>query len=433
MTKLYTFLILAAAVSASAIAQEAVYENPKGLRYIGTIEDQRINPACSYLSRNPINENAFLWTPVGSTILYTDQSTGGPKAWSWVCDGATPSTLTKQDAQVEYKTVGTYNFPAETVTFGSGKKTYAPDLKIKVGGVAELCLADTREWINTYALGHQKYSDINGVLGGANKLDIEGVGNFYMLPGNEIFLDGVNVYLLSKPTKWPEGRKITITVYMSEIDPSTGSVSFTAPLRTIESGSITLDKIKTKEDGAYVPIVGGAVMPIRFNEPVDLYGKPFIFISVSGWGTDYTKEDMTILMDIQPNQIMRPQDAQNILAHNSFARLKGETDYLRPVSYYGGNYGSFMICPLVRGYETTQQSGISNVATESATAVKCTVSGDIATLNGADGTFTVYGISGAVQHIGTADGGEASFNVAGWAHGIYIVRDAKGNTAKFKI
>ncbi|MDE5682771.1 MAG: hypothetical protein K2I39_00990 [Muribaculaceae bacterium] len=433
MTKLYTFLILAAAASAPVIAQEAVYENPKGLRYIGTIEDQRINPACSYLSRNPINENAFLWTPVGSTILYTDQSTGGPKAWSWVCDGATPSTLTKQDAQVEYKTAGTYNFPAETVTFGSGQKTYAPDLKIKVGGVAELCLADTREWINTYALGHQKYSDINGVLGGANKLDIEGVGNFYMMPGNEIFLDGVNVYLLSKPTKWPEGRKITVTVYMSEIDPSTGSVSFTAPLRTIESGSITLDKIKTKEDGAYVPIVGGAVMPIRFNEPVDLYGKPFIFISVSGWGTDYTKEDMTILMDIQPNQIMRPQDAQNILAHNSFARLKGETDYLRPVSYYGGNYGSFMICPLVRGYETPQQSGIANVATDTAASVKCTVSGGTATLTGADGAFTVYSISGAVQYSGTIDGGQASFDTAGWAHGIYIVRDAAGNTAKFKV
>ena len=433
MTKLYTFLILAAAVSAPVIAQEAVYENPKGLRYIGTIENPRIKPACSYLSRNPINENAFLWTPVGSTILYTDQSTGGPKAWSWVCDGATPSTLTKQDAQVEYNTAGTYNFPAETVTFGSGQKTYAPDLKIKVGGVAELCLADTREWLTTYALGHQKYSDTNGVLGGANKLDIEGVGNFYMLPGDGIFLDGVNVYLLSKPTKWPEGRKITITVYMSDIDPNTGSVSFTAPLRTIESGSITLDKIKTKEDGAYVPIVGGAVMPIRFNEPVDLFGKPFIFISVSGWGTDYTKEDMTILMDVQPNQIMRPQDAQNILAHNSFARLKGETDYLRPVSFYGGNYGSFMICPLVRGYETPQQSGIANVATDTAVSVKCTVSGGTATLTGADGAFTVYSISGAVQYSGTIDGGQASFDTAGWAHGIYIVRDAAGNTAKFKV
>lgn len=433
MTKLYTFLVLATAVSFSALADDAVYENPKGLRYIGTIGDQRVNPACSYLSRNPINEKAFLWTPVESTVMYTDKSTGSPKAWNWICDGATPSEITQQDALVTYNKPGTYNFPAETVTFASGQKTYAPEWKIKVGGVAELCLADTREWQTTYALGYQKYSDINGVLGGANKLAIEGVGNFYMMPGNEIWLDGVNIYLQAKPTKWPTGRKITITVYMSEIDPTNGSVSLTAPLRTIESGTITLDQIKTTEDGVWVPIQGGAVMPVRFSEPVDLYGKPFIFISVSGWGTDYTQEDLTILMDVMPNQIMKEEDAQNMIAHNSFARLKGETDYLRPVSYYGGNYGSFMICPLVRGYETTQQSGISNVATESATAVKCTVSGDIATLNGEDGTFTVYGISGAVQHIGTADGGEASFNVAGWAHGIYIVRDAKGNTAKFKI
>ncbi|MDE5632483.1 MAG: hypothetical protein K2I54_06715, partial [Muribaculaceae bacterium] len=181
------------------------------------------------------------------------------------------------------------------------------------------------------------------------------------------------------------------------------------------------------------PIVGGAVMPIRFSEPVDLYGKPFIFISVSGWGTDYTQEDLTMLMDVMPNQIMKEEDAQNMIAHNSFARLKGETDYLRPVSYYGGNYGSFMICPLVRGYETPLQSGIANVATDTAAAVKCTVSGGTATLTGADGAFTVYTISGAVQHSGTIDGGQASFDTAGWAHGIYIVRDAAGNTAKFKV
>ena len=433
MTKLYSFLVLAAAVSLSAFADDAVYENPTGLRYVGAIGDQRITPASSYLSRNPINENAFLWTPKGSTIMYTDKSTGSPKAWNWSCDGATPSVITQQDAIVTYNEVGTYNFPTETVTFADGQKTYAPELKMKVGGVAELCLADTREWQTTYALGYQKYSDIDGVLGGANKLAIEGVGNFYMLPGNEIFLDGVNVYLQAKPTKWPAGRKITITVYMSVIDPTSGSVSFTDSFRTLESGTITLDKIKTTEDGYWVPIVGGAVMPIRFSEPVDLYGKPFIFISVSGWGTDYTQEDLTMLMDVMPNQIMKGEDAQNMIAHNSFARLKGETDYLRPVSYYGGNYGSFMICPLVRGYETPQQSGIANVATDTTAAVKCTVSGGTATLTGADGAFTVYTISGAVQYSGTIDGGQDSFDTAGWAHGIYIVRDAAGNTAKFKV
>jgi len=434
MKKLYSFLILSAAVAFTAPAQEAKYENPTGLRYIGTIENPRINPASCYLTRNPINETAFMWTPVGSEVLYTDSSTGGPRAWNWSCEGGTMNSTTQQDAYVKYNTPGTYKFPSQTVTFTDGQKTYAPEWKMKVGGMAELCLADTRTWLETYALGINQYPGDNlGVLGGANKLNIEGVGNFYMMPGNEIWLDGVNVYLQKKPTKWPASSKITVAVYMSSIDVQNGSVAFTAPLNTLESGFFGPDDIKTEADGAWVPVEGGAVMQLHFQNPIDLYGKPFIFISVSGWGDDFSKEDFTILMDVMPNQIMRPEDAQNLLAHNSFARLKGETDYIRPVSYYGGNYGSFMICPVVRGYETPQSSGIGSVSAETEVAVACIVSGGIATVNGADGTFMVYSTAGALQYSGKIDGGRASFDVAGWTHGIYIVRDARGNTAKFKV
>ncbi len=437
MKKLYSIVVLTTAVflSFAASAQEAKYENPIGLRYIGTIKNPRVTPASCYLTRNPMNEQAFLWTPKGSEILYTDVSTGGPRAWNWSCEGGIMNSTTLQDGFVTYNTRGTYNFPSLEVTFADDvKKTYAPEWKMKVGGVAELCLADTRTWLETYALGINQYPGDNlGVLGGANKLDIEGVGNFYMMPGNEIYLDGVNVYLQKKPTKWPEGRKITVAVYMSDIDVQTGSVTFTAPLSTLESGFFGLDDIKTEADGAWVPVEDGAVMQLKFQNPIDLYGKPFIFISVSGWGDDFSKEDFTILMDVMPNQIMKPEDAQNLLAHNSFARLKGETDYLRPVSFYGGNYGSFMICPLVRGYETPQTSGVSNISAEKEGKVVCAVSGGIAKLAGADGAFVVYSTSGVMQHIGTINGGQASFDVAGWTHGIYIVRDARGNTVKFKV
>lgn len=71
MKKLYTSIFLSAAVSFAAIADQASYENPTGLRYIGTIGDQRTEPVCSYLSRNPMNENAFLWTPAGSKVMYS--------------------------------------------------------------------------------------------------------------------------------------------------------------------------------------------------------------------------------------------------------------------------------------------------------------------------------------------------------------------------
>lgn len=52
-------------------------------------------------------------------------------------------------------------------------------------------------------------------------------------------------------------------------------------------------------------------------------------------------------MDVQGKPLDQVT-ASNRLAHNSFARLKGENDYLRPINSYGGGLGSFAICPLVR-------------------------------------------------------------------------------------
>lgn len=422
------------AISMPALAQTASYEHPTGLRYIGTINNPRLTPACSYLSKNPINNGAFLWAPAGSKVMYTDTSTGAPTAWNWACDGGTVENTTAQDAIVTYSTPGTYNFPVETVTYGNTQQTVAPEWKLKVGGVAEICLADTRTWIDTYALGINYYDNTGGTtlgqLGGANALGIEGVGNLYMMPGNELFLDGVNVYLNKKPQKWPEGRKITVTVYMSNIGQS--EITLTDPMLTLESGIVGLADIKTAEDGAWVLVKDGAVMQIRFVNPVDLYGKPFIFISVSGWGDKPAEEDFAILSDVMPNRTMSPEDAQNLLAHNSFARIKGETDYLRPISYYGGNYGSFMICPLLRGYETPF-SGIGNITTTESSPASCSISAGNATITGADGTFAVYNIGGAAMHSGSIIGGSAEFNVAGWAPGIYVMRDSAGQTAKFVV
>ena len=431
MAKLYSTLLISLTMAFAAFSQEASYKNPIGLRYIGTIENPRVNPACSYLSRNPMNNQAFLWTPKGSTVMFEDSSTGSPKAWKWSIEGADADRTNLQDLTVTYNTAGTYAFPSQTVTFADGDKTYTPDLKMKVGGVAELCLADTREWINTYALGVQSYGTTErGVLGGANSLGVAGVGNFYMLPGNEIFLDGVNVYLNAKPSKWPAGRKIIVSVYMSSIDPSTGSVTFTAPMQTLESAFIDNSDIKTTDDGVWVPVKNGAVIPVKFQNPVDLYGKPFIFISVSGWGTEYGKEDMAILMDVMPNVVMQPENANNLLAHNSFARLESEEDYLRPVSYYGGNYGSFMICPVIRGYETP--SGLGNILVDPENPLRCTVSGSTVTIAGADGTYYICDIAGRIRHSGTIADGSATFDTAGMPGGVYIVRDASGHAVKVK-
>lgn len=55
----------------------------------------------------------------GTTVNFTDLSTGSPTAWSWSFPGGTPSTSTLQNPTVTYPTVGTYNVTL-SVTNGFG-------------------------------------------------------------------------------------------------------------------------------------------------------------------------------------------------------------------------------------------------------------------------------------------------------------------------
>lgn len=180
--------------------------------------------------------------------------------------------------------------------------------------MAELCLADCREWLKTYALGVNYYDNVNGAengsLGGTNALDIVGVGNLYMTSMEDGFIDGVNVYLPSKPTKWKNGAKIGIRLWMASLTES--SIQLTGiPL---EGGEIKFEDIKTADDGAWVPVKDGAVINFKCTEPIDLFGKPLIFIDVYGWSNDPKTEDFKMLMDVMPNKQMEPEFASNMLA-----------------------------------------------------------------------------------------------------------------------
>jgi len=430
MKKLYLVLSLALAAVSGAASQEASYEHPTALRYIGTIENPNPSPVCLFTTRNPMNDGAFLWAPAKSTVKYTDTSTGAPRSWEWESDGGIIENSSHQDAIILYQDAATYDFPKLTVNYADGPQVYKPDLKLKVGGKAELCLADCRTWLETYALGVNTYDNqggsINGCLGGTNALDIVGVGNLYMMSLEEGFIDGVNVYLHHKPTRYAEGAKLGIRIWMANITQSEVILA-AVPL---EGSEISFDDIETEEDGVWVPIEGGAVARMNCSVPIDLFGKPFIFIDVYGWGTDPATEDLQMLMDVMPNVQMKPEHAQNLLAHNSFVRLKNENDYLRPVSYFGGNYGSFMICPVVRGGETPF-GAVSTIATDNATSLTCSMSGDLVTVSGPDGGFTIHDIAGRLRHEGQIHDGAATFPASALGNGVYIIRARSGETAKF--
>lgn len=297
-----------------------------------------------------------------------------------------------------------------------------------MGGVAELCLADCREFGTTYGLGTNFYDKdngaTNGCLGGTNKLDIAGVGNLYMFSLEEGFLDGVNVYLTTKPTRWKPGATIRVRVWMPQLGEN--DILFTAV--PIDGEYVKFEDIKTADDGAWVPVKDGAVIQVRFSSPIDLYGKQLLFIDVDGWSDDPATEDFHMLMDVMPNKVMAPEHASNRLAHNSFVRLNGENDYLRPVSYFGGNYGSFMICPLVRGGETPI-GAVSSIKTTERLGYR--TEGSSIVLTGNDGRFEVFNISGTLCHTGKISEGKAS--IPDLLPGIYVARNESGQTVKFTI
>ena len=435
MKHVYLSLTLALATIGASSAQEASYEHPTALRYIGTIQNPNPQPVCSFTTRNPVNNGAFMWAPVGSTVKYTDTSSTSPAplSWNWATTGGVLENAATQDAMINYPEVGTYNFPTLTVTYPDEVSIAAPDEKLKIGGVAELCLADCREWLTTYALGVNYYDNqlgsVSGCLGGTNKLNIVGVGNLYMMSVEDGFLDGVNVYFQAKPSKWKEGAKVGIRVWMANI------TQYDVQLAAIplEGDEIKFEDLKTAEDDAWVPIAGGAVAQMKCSQPIDLFGKPFIFIDVYGWSQDPSTEDLQMLMDVMPNQQMQPEDASNMLAHNSFVRLQGESDYLRPVSYFGGNYGSFMICPIIRGGETPFGASVDIVQSENDLPLDCKVEQGAVTLSGTDGSFSIFNMSGQLCTNGIITGGSCTIPAGCLAAGLYVARNASGQVARFAI
>ena len=77
--------------------------------YYGSTEDYTITVQAQTQSI-PKTDFAASETNIclGSTVQFTDNSTGVPATWKWVFDGGSPSTSTSQNPSVTYNTVGVY-------------------------------------------------------------------------------------------------------------------------------------------------------------------------------------------------------------------------------------------------------------------------------------------------------------------------------------
>lgn len=430
---------------ATYATSDANYAMPAVLANLGThsIENK---PVCNMLARNKaINECAFLWAPLGTEVVYRDQSTGNPTAWSWSVPGGDNATLTTQDAVVKYNKAGLYDMPTLTVTTANGSSSFTPAMsmtspggneKVKTGGTAEITTIDMRVHGTalgttyypenaTYSLGAMSYGEGEGFLGGANKKNIKGWGNLFMVGQDDTYLDGFNVYFYKKPTKYKEGAKLIAQVWLPTITES--YMILTA--MPLNGAYINYTDIKADgEDGAWAMTYDGAVANITLDEPIDLFGKPYFFISIEGFSDDPANDDLCLLTDLK-GKTMTEVEQSNLLSHNSFARQNGESDYMRPVSSFGGGNATFAICPVIRS--AISEAGVEGVAIDKVNEFTVAVAGKTINVTTAvAGNVYVYDLAGKVvasQAVAEGDTSIALDNVAG---GVYVVKGPQGKAQK---
>ena len=447
--KKYLLISFATVLSANAVtAQQASYDIPATLSYYGTIQAEEgiPFPAANYVTTNPVNEGAIIWVPAGSKVMFRNASEAGATSCRWAAPGASVADASAVNLVAVYDKAGTYDFPTLTATYASGESVYAAPYKIKVGGYAELCHSDTREWGTTYGLGYAPYQGGGGFLGGSNNRDIEGVGNFYRFSSPEMFVDGVNIYTAKQPSQYESGATVNVRVYL----PYIGDEGFTmigqfGALGALEAANIPMGQYRTSDDGAYLPSKDYGVYTYNMASPMNCEGYPYLFFAVEGFASEpgeTVTEDFVIATDVLPARALSQEDYSNALAHNSFVRIGSENDYIRPVSVFGGSTPAdfiagtwktynFWICPLVRGAETP--AGISDVTSGKAERLSVERDGDNLVVTGAadNGLVRICGLNGVCHASATAANGGVVFNVSALTPGVYVVWSENGATAKF--
>lgn len=405
-------------------AESAEYGYPVGLRNLGMIS-QDDNACCNFLSFNKvINRDAYMWAPMGETVSYIDNSSVQAVDYHWFIPGADATELETQDADAVYNTSGIYPFPTMTVKDGAGQTyTYTAPGKLKVGGKGEICTSnmlqlgtDINDPSTTAVIAHRPFNNGSGFLGGTNNLNIVGYGNLFMIAHPEADITAVNVYLPKIPKHKP-GASLRMQIWY----PYAGETDFVFangfPLEVVE---LPMDEIRMTAD---TPLKSVAVAEFKLSAPLQIWDKPFFFVSIDGFSDDPTTEDFCMYMDIKPVE-MDESTVSNLLAHNSYCKMKGEADYQHPVHQFATMPGeSFMICPVI---DTHTEEGVGIHGVEALKPAQAQYEDGVLSLSseGAE-QAVVYNVGGEKVVNAALDNGQADVHVH-LAKGIYLVRFMKG-------
>lgn len=401
------------------------YTYPVGLRNLGTISKDD-NACCSFLSFNTaINGDAYMWAPMGETVTYMDNSSVAVTDYHWYIPGAEATELETQDADAVYNTPGIYAFPTMTVKDAAGHSyEYTAPEKLKVGGKGEICTSDMRKIgtdvndpATTAVVGELPFgAEGAGWLGGTNSLNLVGYGNLFMIAHPDVSITSVRAYLPEVP-KHESGDSLLMQIWWPLMSETTCQL-MGLPLEAV---FLDMDDIKETTD---TKMKKAAVAEFKLSEPLKMSDKPWFFVTIEGFGNDPKKQEFRMLIDIKPVEMDEVMSG-NLLAHNSFCRYAGETDYLRPINYFGGPMGaSFMICPVLDTH-TQEGSGVDGV--EALRPAYVHYAGGVLSLSseGAD-RAVVYNVGGEHVVETVLNNGQAETQAC-LAKGIYLVRFMKGD------
>lgn len=97
----------------------------------------------------------------GTTVHFTDQSTGLVNGWNWSFPGGTPANSTQQNNTVLYQTPGVYNVTLTTAnsTGGNQQKTKTSYITVRANPSPTITAADRLLTCNTTAASYQWYRD----------------------------------------------------------------------------------------------------------------------------------------------------------------------------------------------------------------------------------------------------------------------------------
>lgn len=404
----------------------------------------------NYISFNKqINtEGAYLITPINSILNYFDFSTPDwlSADWNKIPGGVAQNALTDQDLDVKYPVAGVYDFPTVKVTTSAGEGIFTASGKLKVGGKAEVSLADMRTINETYFPSYLKYNNtIYGWPSGSNGRSFEGFGNVFCIGQEEAKLEAVSVYCVANPVSTDPNRELVMKVYVPEISQRDFKIQESKLLGTaklkfsdiIADADEQLGVSAKNDDGSRKAVFGLA--RFTFEQPITVPST--FFVAVSNFGNDVVGGDKFIIYfdAYAPNII----DSNTLLSNTSWvfctnileAGIEGwmPASTYHPASAAKTDNATLMICPQLDFGSGDPTSIGKTDSGKTSNMAYVNESGLVLQYEESASQVLIYNSVGQlVYQKELGHKGSFSLPVEGWNKGLYIVKykdQNSGNSA----